>query len=247
MSPDISAQILDVLARVAETDEVRTNPDLALYDLQVLDSMKTVELIVALGSELGVEISPAEFEREAWATPRKLIEDVAATASPLRPDESLVRGASGDAPVAAHALLSRRHRRADRALRTRRFLHSAVRLSRILGPWISSRRSIIGAARLPDRAAHRSGDRTLTYGELLAALRLARRLARGGVRRRTARPIAVRGHKEPEMLIAFLGAVKSGRPYVPIDLAIPAQRAERIVADRRRRPRRSRRSASREI
>lgn len=71
-------QILDVLARVAETDEVRTNPDLALYDLQVLDSMKTVELIVALGSELGVEISPAEFEREAWATPAKLIADIQA-------------------------------------------------------------------------------------------------------------------------------------------------------------------------
>jgi D-alanine--poly(phosphoribitol) ligase subunit 2 len=72
------SQILDVLARVAETDEVRTNPDLALYDLQVLDSMKTVELIVALGSELGVEVSPAEFDREAWATPAKLVADVRA-------------------------------------------------------------------------------------------------------------------------------------------------------------------------
>jgi len=40
-------RILDVLASVAETDEVRTNLDLALYDSQVLDSMKTVELIVA--------------------------------------------------------------------------------------------------------------------------------------------------------------------------------------------------------
>jgi D-alanine--poly(phosphoribitol) ligase subunit 2 len=69
-------QILDVLARVAETDEVRANLDLALYDLQVLDSMKTVQLIVELGQETGVEISPAEFDREAWATPRKLIEDV---------------------------------------------------------------------------------------------------------------------------------------------------------------------------
>ena len=69
-------QILDVLARVAETDEVLTNPDLALYDLQVLDSMKTVQLIVELGQETGVEISPAEFDREAWATPRKLVEDV---------------------------------------------------------------------------------------------------------------------------------------------------------------------------
>lgn len=78
MAEDLSPQILDVLARVAETDEVRTNPDLALYDLQVLDSMKTVELIVALGQDVGVEISPAEFEREAWATPAKLVADVQA-------------------------------------------------------------------------------------------------------------------------------------------------------------------------
>jgi D-alanine--poly(phosphoribitol) ligase subunit 1 len=42
-------------------------------------------------------------------------------------------------------------------------------------------------------------------------------------------PIAVRGHKEPEMLIAFLAAVKSGRPYVPIDSSIPDQRAQKII------------------
>jgi D-alanine--poly(phosphoribitol) ligase subunit 2 len=71
-----SDKILDVLANVAETEEVRTNPDLALYDLQILDSMKTVELMVALSSEVGVNVSPAEFERESWATPRKLVADV---------------------------------------------------------------------------------------------------------------------------------------------------------------------------
>jgi D-alanine--poly(phosphoribitol) ligase subunit 2 len=69
-------KILAVLARVAETDEVLKQPDLALYDLQILDSMKTVELIVALGQEVGVEVSPAEFEREAWATPAKLVADI---------------------------------------------------------------------------------------------------------------------------------------------------------------------------
>jgi D-alanine--poly(phosphoribitol) ligase subunit 2 len=75
---ETTEKILDVLANVAETEEVRTNPELALYDLQILDSMKTVDLIVALGGELGVEISPAEFERENWATPRKLVADVLA-------------------------------------------------------------------------------------------------------------------------------------------------------------------------
>ncbi len=73
---DSTEKILRVLAEVAETEEVRTSPDLALYDLQILDSMKTVQLIVALGQEVGVEISPAEFEREAWATPRQLVADV---------------------------------------------------------------------------------------------------------------------------------------------------------------------------
>ena len=68
--------ILEVLARVAETDEVRTNPDLALYDLQILDSMKTVELITTLMEEVGVAISPSEFDREAWATPALLVADI---------------------------------------------------------------------------------------------------------------------------------------------------------------------------
>ena len=82
MTAETTDKIIDVLAGVAETDEVRSNPDLALYDLQILDSMKTVELIVALSNELGVEISPAEFERENWATPRKLIADVTARMKP---------------------------------------------------------------------------------------------------------------------------------------------------------------------
>ena len=76
MATATSDQVLDVLARVADSEEVRTNPDLALYDLQILDSMKTVELIVALQQEMGVEVSPAEFDRDAWATPAKMVADV---------------------------------------------------------------------------------------------------------------------------------------------------------------------------
>ena len=82
----------------------------------------------------------------------------------------------------------------------------------------------------PDRPAHISDTHVLTYGELRARSdTLAAWLdAEFGDRRA---PVAVHGHKEPEMLVAFLGAVKSGRPYVPIDLSIPQQRVERIVAN----------------
>jgi D-alanine--poly(phosphoribitol) ligase subunit 2 len=76
MISDLSDRILQLLASVAETDEVRANLDLPLYDYQVLDSIKTVELIVAIEEKFGLKVSPAEFERESWATPRKVIADI---------------------------------------------------------------------------------------------------------------------------------------------------------------------------
>ena len=64
---------LAVLAYIAEVDEVRQDPDVRLYDLHILDSLKTVELMVAFSETFGVDISPAGFEREQWATPRKIV------------------------------------------------------------------------------------------------------------------------------------------------------------------------------
>jgi D-alanine--poly(phosphoribitol) ligase subunit 2 len=69
----VAQQVLNVLAQVAESDEVAHDPDLPLFDWHLLDSLKTVELIVGLNQKFGVEISPAEFEREQWATPRKIV------------------------------------------------------------------------------------------------------------------------------------------------------------------------------
>src|SRR5213596_1842795 len=80
----------------------------------------------------------------------------------------------------------------------------------------------------PEAIAHISGDTTLTYDALrrrsdALALHLAERFSDDR------RPIAVLGHREPEMLIAFLGAVKSGRSYVPIDTALPQTRIDQIL------------------
>lgn len=69
----IEAKVLDVLAQVTEVDQVKQNLDLRLYDVGILDSMKTVELIVAFAEQLGIDISPTEFEREEWATPRAIV------------------------------------------------------------------------------------------------------------------------------------------------------------------------------
>ena len=80
----------------------------------------------------------------------------------------------------------------------------------------------------PEHIAHVSGRQTLTYADLthrssvLADL-LSKQLADDHS------PVAIQGHKEPEMLIAFLGAVKSGHPYIPLDSSLPSQRVETIL------------------
>ncbi len=73
---DRSQQVLAILRQVAETDQVLKDPELRLYQTGILDSLATVNLMAAFSDELGVEISPAEFDRDAWATPRLLVEDV---------------------------------------------------------------------------------------------------------------------------------------------------------------------------
>ena len=69
----IAAEIMDILEQVTGTDQVRRDPGLALFDLGILDSLGTVEVMVALSDKFSVDISPAEIEREQWATPAKII------------------------------------------------------------------------------------------------------------------------------------------------------------------------------
>ena len=69
----VAESVLTILARTAETDEVLAQPDLDLFGTGILDSLRTVELMVALSEAFGVEISPAEFERDQWATPARIV------------------------------------------------------------------------------------------------------------------------------------------------------------------------------
>ena len=76
IATEFADKVLQLLASVGETNEVLTNLDLPLYDYQVLDSMRTVQLILSVEEQFGVKISPAEFERERWRTPRAMIADL---------------------------------------------------------------------------------------------------------------------------------------------------------------------------
>lgn len=80
----------------------------------------------------------------------------------------------------------------------------------------------------PQRLAHISGARAVTYAELAQRADAVAAYLYDTLGSDRA-PIAVLGHKEPEMLAAFLGCIKAGHPYVPLDRSVPAQRVSKIL------------------
>ena len=73
----------------------------------------------------------------------------------------------------------------------------------------------------------------MTYGQLeCASNKIASFIDRTTVRKEfsSASPVIVYGHKDPLMVACFLGCLKSGHPYVPIDMhSVPRDRALGIM------------------
>jgi len=81
---------------------------------------------------------------------------------------------------------------------------------------------------VPEQAAHNSNGQILSYRDLeQKSNTLAVYLT--GLQPDDHSPVVVIGHKEPEMLVAFLAAVKSGHPYIPIDISTPKRRIDKII------------------
>ena len=90
------------------------------------------------------------------------------------------------------------------------------------------------ATRHGDRAAHTYRGESLSYSDLWSAsTALSARIA--GELDDDGSPVVVYGHKESAMLVAFLGAVRAGHPYIPIDASWPADRIASVVEESRTR------------
>jgi D-alanine--poly(phosphoribitol) ligase subunit 2 len=73
--------VFDILEELTETDEVRVNPDILLFDEGLLDSIGAVQLLVEIESRLGVTVPLSSFDRGEWAAPNKIIASVGALMS----------------------------------------------------------------------------------------------------------------------------------------------------------------------
>lgn len=70
--------VLNILEEITGTDEVKENKDVDLFAEGLMDSLATVQLLVEIEGQLGVQVPVSEFDREQWETPNKVIEQVKA-------------------------------------------------------------------------------------------------------------------------------------------------------------------------
>ena len=66
-------QVLDLLTEVAETNVIKENPDVELFEEGIIDSFQTVGLLLEIQNKLDIEVSSMDFERDEWATPNKIV------------------------------------------------------------------------------------------------------------------------------------------------------------------------------
>ncbi|KRN31609.1 D-alanine--poly(phosphoribitol) ligase subunit DltC [Liquorilactobacillus mali] len=69
-------KIIEILQDLTGSEEVATNLDLNLFDTGLIDSMATVQLLLELQTQCGVDVPVSEFERSEWETPNKIIAKV---------------------------------------------------------------------------------------------------------------------------------------------------------------------------
>lgn len=70
----LEEKVLAILEEVCETDEVKENKDIDLFDEGLLDSFGIVTLLVEIEEQLEVKVNISDFDRDEWATPNKIIQ-----------------------------------------------------------------------------------------------------------------------------------------------------------------------------
>jgi D-alanine--poly(phosphoribitol) ligase subunit 2 len=77
ITQDFKDKVLSILAEVCESDEIKKNPDLQLFDEGLLDSFATISLVVEFEQQLQISVPISDFNREEWATPNMIVHQLA--------------------------------------------------------------------------------------------------------------------------------------------------------------------------
>jgi D-alanine--poly(phosphoribitol) ligase subunit 2 len=70
----IPDEVVAALIAVTQEPGIGASQDIDLFGEQILDSLRTIELVVELSERLQIDIALSEIDRVNWATPHKIID-----------------------------------------------------------------------------------------------------------------------------------------------------------------------------
>lgn len=70
---DFENLALEIMEEICETDEIKEDLDLDLFDAGLIDSLSTINIILLLEEKLGVRLQPTDFERNDITTVNNFI------------------------------------------------------------------------------------------------------------------------------------------------------------------------------
>lgn len=66
-------KLFEILVRICEDEMVMSNPDIDLFETDLIDSLGFAELLADIEDELGILIAPSEVDRSTFNTPNRIL------------------------------------------------------------------------------------------------------------------------------------------------------------------------------
>lgn len=66
-------KVIKILEDVCETDEIRDNPDVDLFEAGLLDSLGTVSLLLEIESVFGLVLEPTDVDRSEISSVNSIV------------------------------------------------------------------------------------------------------------------------------------------------------------------------------
>lgn len=77
ITQEFKDEVLAIIAEICESDEVKSEPDVHLFEEGLMDSFATISLLVEIENRLGIKVPLSDFSRDKWATPNMIIQQLA--------------------------------------------------------------------------------------------------------------------------------------------------------------------------
>ncbi|MBC2575802.1 D-alanine--poly(phosphoribitol) ligase subunit 2 [Peptostreptococcus canis] len=70
---DLKEKVIEIFEEVLESDEIRDNEDLDLFENELLDSLAIIEVLLMIEEKLGISLQPTDLERKDMSSVNNLV------------------------------------------------------------------------------------------------------------------------------------------------------------------------------